>query len=146
MPKKTNFGPDFGPCGPNLSSQTFFVSFTSTECSTLSRAVIVCNFKENLWSKLKDITKNLILAWFIPVGPKFCQSTIFFFFWKVWPRKSVDIMVSYHSVEYQENLTIQSWEKLVIDGQTDGRQMGRQTKGRGWFHRLSGVERPIINK
>ena len=31
-PKKTNFDPDLGPCGPNLCSQTFFVNFTSTGC------------------------------------------------------------------------------------------------------------------
>ena len=30
------------------------------------------------------------------------------FFFKVWLRKSLDIMVSYHRVQYQENLTIQS--------------------------------------
>ena len=49
------------------------------------------------------------------------RSTIFFFFFsKVWFRKSPDIMVSYHRVQYQENLAIQSWEKLVTDGQTGG--------------------------
>ena len=38
-------------------------------------------------------------------------------------------MVSYHRVQYQENLAIQSWEKLVTDGQTGGGtdgQMDRQ--------------------
>ena len=28
-------------------------------------------------------------------------------------------MVSYHHVQYQKKLTIQSWENLVMDGQTD---------------------------
>ena len=28
--KKPNFEPDFGPFGPYFDSQTFFVSFTST--------------------------------------------------------------------------------------------------------------------
>ena len=28
--KKTDFGPDFGPCAPNLCPQFFFAGFTST--------------------------------------------------------------------------------------------------------------------
>ena len=28
-------------------------------------------------------------------------------------------MVSYHHVQYQKKLTIQSWENLLTDGQTD---------------------------
>ena len=57
-----------------------------------------------------------------------------FFFPKVWLCKSLDIMVSYHRVQYQENLAIQSWEKLVTDGQTGGGTDG-QTDGRAWFYR-----------
>ena len=47
------------------------------------------------------------------------------FFSKIWLRQSLDIMVSYH-VQYQEKLMIQSWENLVTDRQTDGRE---------WFYR-----------
>ena len=61
-----------------------------------------------------------------PLGPNPVSSP--FFFWKVWLRKSVDIMVSYHRVQYQENLTIQSWKKLVIDGQMGGRTDGQTDK------------------
>ena len=80
--------------------------------------------KRMIQTQEKD--KNLILAWFTPVGPKFGPP---FFFPKVWLCKSLDIMVSYHRVQYQENLAIQSWEKLVTDGQTGGGtdgQMDRQ--------------------
>ena len=34
-----------------------FVGFTSSICWILSQAIIVCNFKGNLWSKLKEMAK-----------------------------------------------------------------------------------------
>ena len=40
-------------------------------------------------------------------------------FSKIWLRQSLDIMVSYHHVQYQKKLMIQSWENLLTDGQTD---------------------------
>ena len=42
-----------------------------------------------------------------------------FSFSKIWLRQSLDIMVSYHHVQYQKKLMIQSWENLVTDCQTD---------------------------
>ena len=33
-------------------------------------------------------------------------------------HQSLDIMVSYHHVQYQKKLMIQSWENLVTDGRT----------------------------
>ena len=45
---KPNFGLDFGPFGPNLGPQIFFMGFTGMIYYTLSQAIIVCNFKENL--------------------------------------------------------------------------------------------------
>ena len=32
----------------------------------------------------------------------------------------MDIMVSYHHLQYQKKLLIQSWQNLVMDGRTDG--------------------------
>ena len=52
--------------------------------------------------------------------PKFGQQ----FFSKIWPRQSLDIMFSYHLVQYPEKQKIQSSENLVT-GRTDGR-MDRQ--------------------
>ena len=49
-----------------------------------------------------------------------------FFFSKICLCQSLDIMVSYHYVQYQKKLTIQSWENLVTDGRTDG-QTNQQT-------------------
>ena len=59
--KKPNMGPDVGSFGPNLlPSQFFFEGFTST--SIFLQAIIIFIFTENLWSKLKKMTKNLILG------------------------------------------------------------------------------------
>ena len=50
----------------------------------------------------------------------------FFFFFKIWLRKSLDIMVSYHHVEYQKktNDPLQKMN-LAMDGKTDGGADGR---------------------
>ena len=45
--------------------------------------------------------------------------TAIFFFSKIWLRQSLDNMVIYRHVQYQEKLIIQSWENLVTDGRTD---------------------------
>ena len=42
--KKTNFGPDFGPFGPNLGPKKIVVDFTFIRCYTLSQAIIAWNF------------------------------------------------------------------------------------------------------
>ena len=41
------------------------------------------------------------------------------FFSKIWLHQSLDIMVSYHHVQYQKELMMQSWENFVTDGRTD---------------------------
>ena len=38
---------------------------------------------------------------------------------KIWLRQLLDIMVSYHHVQYKKKLMIQSWENLVADGRKD---------------------------
>ena len=50
----------------------------------------------------------------------------FFFFFKIWVRKSLDILVSYHHVEYQKktNDPLQKMN-LAMDGKTDGGADGR---------------------
>ena len=57
-------------------------------------------------------------------GPKFGRSGPNsgrqIFFSKIWLRQSLDIMVSYHYVQYQKKLMIQSQENLVTGRQTDG--------------------------
>ena len=55
-------------------------------------------------------------------------------------------MVSYHHVQYQKKLMIQSWKNLVSDGLTDG-QRERQTDESDFIGRcLTNIERPILNR
>ena len=71
-------------------------------------------------------------------------------FWKMWLCQPLDTMASYHHVQYQKTLMIQSWENLVTNGQADWRtdrgtdgptegqvdaQRDRQTEGRQWFQK-----------
>ena len=49
------------------------------------------------------------------------QIQVAFFSPKIWLCQLPDIVVSYHHVQYQKKLKIQSWESLVADGRTDGR-------------------------
>ena len=64
-----------------------------------------------------------------------------YFFLEIWLRQSLDIMVSYHHVQYQKKLMIQSWENLVTDGQTD-----RQMDESDFIGRCpTNVERPTRN-
>ena len=58
--KKLNFGPNFGSLGPNLGHPNFFREFYLYKMFNMSQAIIVCNFKENFWSKLKKMAKNLM--------------------------------------------------------------------------------------
>ena len=62
----------------------------------------------------KKLVSSLILAHFAQIWV-----TIFFFFFFFSKQNLAPsvIMVSYHHVQYQKNLRIQSWE--VLDGQTD---------------------------
>ena len=64
--------------------------------------------------------------YFGPLGPDSGSQIFFFFFSKIWLRKSLDIMVSYHHVEYQKktNDPLQKMN-LAMDGKTDGRADGR---------------------
>ena len=83
----------------------FFEGFIS-RCYTLSQAIILCNLKENVWSKLNKMVKNLILAWFRPIGPDL-RLPIFFF------QKFVFVS---HWILWSAKLMIQSWQNLVTDG------------------------------
>ena len=51
-----------------------------------------------------------------PLGPK---SGPEIFLSKIWLRQSQDIIVSYHHVQYQKRLMIQSGENLVTDRRMD---------------------------
>ena len=52
-------------------------------------------------------------------GPFDPNSSCQFFFPKIWLCQSLNVMVSYHHVQYQKKLMIQSCENLVMDRQTE---------------------------
>ena len=111
--KKTNFGPNFDLFGPNWTPKLFSVGFTSTKCYTLLRAIFVCNFKDNM-------AKNFIFG--PDSGPLDPNSSHKFFFSKIWLCQSLDIMVSYHHVQYQKKTNDPILRKLSKgrkDRQTD---------------------------
>ena len=62
------------------------------------------------------------------------------FFSKIWLHQSLDIMVSYHHVQYQKKLKIQSWENLVTDRQTNSQTDMSDFIG----HCLTDVEHQMI--
>ena len=68
--------------------------------------------------------KNSFGPNFDPFWPKFGPPNSFFI--KIWCGHSLDIIVSYHHVQYQKKLMIQSWDHLVMDRRTDERT-DRQT-------------------
>ena len=76
------------------------------------------------------MAKKLVLG---PILAHLAQirAAIFFFFFfflsKIWLRQSLDIMVSYHDLQYQKKLMIQSWGNLVMDGRIDGRELFHRT-------------------
>ena len=45
--KKPNFGPNFGPCGPNFVPPICFGQFTSNISQTLFQVIILSNVKQN---------------------------------------------------------------------------------------------------
>ena len=63
-----------------------------------------------------------------PLGQNLSRQFFFFFLMRL--RQSLDVMVSYHHVQFQKKLIIQSSENLVADrradGQTDGQIDGRE--------------------
>ena len=67
----------------------------------------------------KNLVLGLILAHLAQIRAANFYLFIHLFFSKIWLRQSLDLMLSYHHVQYQEKLMIQSWENLVTDGRTD---------------------------
>ena len=93
----------------------------------------------------KNIKKTSFCAWFRPDGHKLRLPN--FFFSKIWLCQSLNFMVSYHHVQYQKKLMIQSWENLVTNGRTDmnmDRETNRQPDESDFIGLCpTNVERPI---
>ena len=65
---------------------------------------------------------NLKMAKILVLGPFGPNSGRQNFYSKILFRQSLDILVSYHHIQYLRNLMIQSRENLVTDRRTDGRE------------------------
>ena len=76
--EKPNLGPDFDPW-PKFGPPEFSSwGFTFTRRYTLSQAIIVCNLKENLWSKLKKMGKKAHFGSDLgPLGPNSGRKILF---------------------------------------------------------------------
>ena len=102
MTKKTNFRPNFGP------PICFFVSFISTNSYALFQTIILCNLKENQLSKLQKMAKNLISGLILSRlaqiwAPKFFSVGLT-------STELLDIVSSYHRIQFQGKLMIQTQE------------------------------------
>ena len=114
--KKTNFGPNFDSFGPNLGYNFFswvLPLLDVRHCCKLSFYTISKKANDPNWRKWQ---KKLILGL---IWAQIRAANFFFFFSKIWLRQSLDIMASYHHVQYQKKLMIQSWENLVTDRRKD---------------------------
>ena len=126
MTKKPSFGPDFGPFCPKFGppQKIFLWVLPLLDVRHSCKLSLYAISRKTKEPNLRKWLKNLVL------GPILAQiwAANFFFFSKIWLRQSLDIMVSYHHVQYQKKLMIQSRENLVTDGRTD-RWTDRQTDG-----------------
>ena len=62
MAKKLILGPILASLTQIWAAKFFFVDFTSASIYILFQAIILCNLKENLLTKLAKMAKNLILG------------------------------------------------------------------------------------
>ena len=109
-------------------SKFFFMGFTSTRCYTLLQAIIVCNFKENKWTKPEKMAKNLVSGPFWPIWPKLDPPIFFFFFKNLTPSDN-----RYHGQLSSCTISVRT-NDLILRKLSDGRTDGR-TDGLEWFHR-----------
>ena len=122
--KKPSFCSDFGHFGPNMGPQIFFSRILLLLdvrhcCKSSLYAISRKTNEQNLENGKKNLVLCLISAYLTQTW-----ITNFFFFSKIWICQSLDIMVSYHHVQYQKKLIIL---RELSDGQMDGRE---------WFHRM----------
>ena len=128
-----------------LGPPIFFVSFSSTlrHCSKLSYYEFKAKLKKQTWENGEkpnfgpdfSLFSPIFFRGFYPyqildIVASYHRMHFFFFPSKIWLRQSLSIIMSYHHVQYQKKLKMQSWEDLVTEGQTD-----KQKDRREWFHR-----------
>ena len=113
--KKPSSGNNFAPFGPKFLFHEFYIYYMwdiveSYHCMQFQGKLI-----NQIWENSK---KPSFGPDFGPFDPNLGHQ---FLFSKIWLRLSLDVMVSYHHVQYQKKLMVQSWENLVTDRWTDWR-------------------------
>ena len=99
--------------GPKKFFREFYLYFTLD----IVERYQCMQFQEKLMSQnWENSKKPSFWPHFGPFGQNLGRQI---FFSKIWLRQSLDVMVSYHHVQYQKKLMIQSWENLVTDRLTD---------------------------
>ena len=132
--------------GPNLVP-TFSLEVLPLLCIVASNHCTAFQGKlmNQNWENDQKLVSGLIFAHLAPI-----QATILLK--HIWLCQLLDIMVSYHHVEYQKKLMISSWENLVTD-----RRMDRGSVRDRWTHRqtdqsdfigccLTNIKRPKSRK
>ena len=140
-----NLGTKFAPFGPNLGPKICFHIFCLNYMLDIVASYHYIQCQGKLMNQTWKNSKNPNCGPdFVPFGPNLGHQI---FFSKIWLHQSQYIMVSYHHVQYQKKLMIQSWENLVKDGRTDrrtDRQTDRQTDKSDFIGcYLTNVECPI---
>ena len=88
-------------------------------CSKLSSYAISRKIDK---PNLRKWQKPSFGTYFTPFSPNLSHQNSFS---KIWLCQSIDIMVSYHHVQYQKKSMIQSWENLVMGRWTTGWSNGQ---------------------
>ena len=127
MKKRLNFGPNFDPFCSNLCHQFFLSVSLILDVIYCSKLLLYAMSRKTYDPDSVKWWKTLFWTHFRSIGPKFGLLN-FSFKHLAFKHQSLDIMVSYHHIQYQKKLMIQSWKNLLTERWTDDRQE--------WFHRL----------
>ena len=98
--KKTNSGPNFGL---NLGPKDFLWVLPLLGVRHCCKLSLYAISRKSNDPNSRKWQKNSIWVWFRPVGPKIKPQffSFFFSFAKIWLFQSLDMMVNYHRVQYQ---------------------------------------------
>ena len=129
--QKTYFRAQFWPLRPKFKPQIFFRGFHPYQMldNVAYKLSLNAISKKNNKPNKENGKKTSFGPNFGSFGPNSGRHFFFFFFFvsKIWLRQSLDIMVSYHDLQYQKKLMIQSWGNLVVDGRKNGRELFHRT-------------------
>ena len=110
---------------PILGPQFFLYVLCLLDVRHCSKLLLYAISRKTYDQNSRKWQKTSFWVWFRLVGLLF----FFFFFSKLWFCQSLDIIVSYHHVQYQRKLMIRSLEHLVTGTRTYGRTDSQTSDG-----------------